>query len=207
MGLRRFGGSAFDVGEGGLAESHADHDGAIDRGVELAAASVVDSVTPAGLARVGRDRADPAQQIRCRPRRQHACLDEAGKRGGHLQHRGCSGLVMTQRQILVRKPEIALDLKPGRVHEPIRRIRHRILRSKLGNLRTKQRRGPGPAHPLGDGRCRHRRRRREQHPHPTRQRVETRPCRRPLIRRCPVHGQHPINRPPRHPDQSGYLPL
>lgn len=49
---------------------------------------------------------------------------------------------MTQRQVLVRKPQIALDLKPGRVHEPIRRIRHRILRSKLGNLGTEQRWGP-----------------------------------------------------------------
>lgn len=53
-----FGGAAFDVGQYRLVALHPDDDGAIDRGVELAVASVVDAVASAGLARPGWDGAD-----------------------------------------------------------------------------------------------------------------------------------------------------
>ncbi len=47
---------------------------------------------------------------------------------------------MTQWQGLVRKPEVALDLKTGWVHEPVRGVWNEVIRSELSDFRPKQRR-------------------------------------------------------------------
>ena len=56
--LRAFGGAAQDVVNRGLVESHADDDGAIDRGVQLSVAAAVDAVSPRGHSGGRRDGAD-----------------------------------------------------------------------------------------------------------------------------------------------------
>ena len=43
-----FGRAARDVVDGGLMESHSDYHGAVDRGVQLPVAAVVDSVSATG---------------------------------------------------------------------------------------------------------------------------------------------------------------
>ena len=149
----------------------------------------------------------PTQQIRRRPRGQHAGLDEPGERRRHHQNQRRNSLIMAQRQVFVREPEITLDLEPGRVPQPIRGIRHRILRPQLGDPGPEQRRRPGPAQPLGGGHRRELLASPRAIPGLASERVETRSRRLPLVRRRPIHGQRPICRSSGHSDQPDYLPF
>ena len=116
-------------------------------------------------------------------------------------------LVVAEGQILMGEPEVALDLEPRWVHQPVPGIWDRVIWPDLSDLRPEQRFRPSPADPLGDHRRRHRRRRREQPSHVGYESVEARPARRPLIRRLAVFRQRPIGGPSRNSSQSCCLSL
>gem|GEM_PF-6441009 len=105
------------------------------------------------------------------------------------------------------EPQVALDLEPRWVHQPVRGIWDRVIWPDLSDLRAEQRFRPSPADPLGDRRRRHRRRPREQPSHVGYESVEARPARRPLIRRLAVFRQRPIDGPSPNSSQSCYFSL
>lgn len=73
----------------------------------------------------------------------------------HYQHRQNPGLSEPDGYPHFREPQVALDLVPGFVVDPVRGIGRVVLRPDPGHVLPEPRRRSGPAHTLGQNRRRH----------------------------------------------------
>ena len=82
----------------------------------------------------------PAEQIRCRPRRQHQCLEETRERRRHHEYRWRALLAVAEWERFVREPQVALDLLTRLVDETVRGVGRNVLRPDLCDFNPKHRR-------------------------------------------------------------------